>query len=165
MHHTAVFSVGPRAPLELRQVLTPTPVGDQVRILNEWTSTQPFDLHKADGALARYPDIMGDGSVGIVVEVGDQVKRLQVGDKVIFPISFYCVWSADNYRSLDTCGRHRRSEAIRLMLLPRNAFLPRYILLSMLLLRITTKHSRSLPTSPCPRLRLSRPTLSLSSTP
>lgn len=88
MHHTAVFSVGPRAPLELRQVPTPTPVGDQVRILNEWTSTQPFDLHKADGALAQYPDITGDGSVGTVVEVGDQVKRLQVGDKVSFPLSF-----------------------------------------------------------------------------
>ncbi|CAD0017949.1 unnamed protein product [Aureobasidium pullulans] len=87
MHHTAVFSVGPRAPLELRQVPTPTPVGDQVRILNEWTSTQPFDLHKADGALAQYPDITGDGSVGTVVDVGDQVKRLQVGDKIPSNIS------------------------------------------------------------------------------
>lgn len=165
MHHTAVFSVGPRAPLELRQVPTPTPVGDQVRVLYEWTSTQPFDLHKADGGLAQYPEIMGDGSVGTVVEVGDQVKRLQVGDKVSFPTSFYCVRSTDSYRFLDTCGRHLRSEAIRPMLSPTNAFLPRYILLSMLLLRITTKHSRSLPISPCPRLRLSRPTLSLSSTP
>lgn len=91
MHHAAVFSVGPRAPLELRQVPTPTPVGDQVRVLNEWTSTQPFDLHKADGALAQYPDIVGDGSVGTVVEVGDQVKRLQVGDKVVLLISFHCV--------------------------------------------------------------------------
>ncbi|THX55326.1 GroES-like protein [Aureobasidium pullulans] len=97
MHHAAVFSVGPRAPLELRQVPTPTPVGDQVRVLNEWTSTQPFDLHKADGALAQYPDIMGDGSVGIVVEVGDQVKRLQVGDKV-----FGYMWKTSQERGHQT---------------------------------------------------------------
>ena len=86
MSHTAVVIVAPRAPLETRQVPTPKPQGNEVRLRNEWTSTQPLDLHLADGLLkSDKATVMGDGVVGEIVEVGDQVQKLKVGDKVHQP--------------------------------------------------------------------------------
>lgn len=91
MSHPAIFIVGPRAPLELREVPTPKATGNRVRVRNEYTSTQPLDLHKADGGLlTKYPEIVGGGFAGTVVEVGDDVEQFQVGDKVI-SLSLKCL--------------------------------------------------------------------------
>jgi len=81
--HAAVVTLSPRAPLEVHQVPSHRPRGNEVRVRNEWTTSGPLDLHKADGALlVKHPEVLGEGVAGTVVEVGDDVKRLQVGDKV-----------------------------------------------------------------------------------
>jgi NADPH:quinone reductase-like Zn-dependent oxidoreductase len=82
-NHTAIATVGPKAPLENIQVPTITPQAGQVRVLVEWTASTPLDLHQNDGALlVTHPQVLGDGTAGTVVEVGPDAKRLRVGDKV-----------------------------------------------------------------------------------
>ena len=81
--HAAVATLGLKAPLGIIQVPTLKPTGDQVRVRVEWTASTPLDLHQNDGGLlVKHPQVLGDGTAGTVVEVGDQVKRLKVGDKV-----------------------------------------------------------------------------------
>jgi NADPH:quinone reductase-like Zn-dependent oxidoreductase len=81
--HAAVVAVGVKQPLEIRQVPTVKPDGDQVRVRVEWTASTPLDLHQNDGGLVvKHPQVLGDGTAGTVVEVGPDVKRLQVGDQV-----------------------------------------------------------------------------------
>ncbi len=81
--HAAVVTVGPQRPLEILQVPTVHPVGNQVRVRNQWTASTPLDLHQADGGLLVTPPyILGDGVAGTVVEVGPDVSKLKVGDKV-----------------------------------------------------------------------------------
>lgn len=81
--HAAVVTVAPRAPLELHQVPTPEPLGNEVQIRNEWVTSGPLDLHKADGALlVKHPEILGSGSSGTVIGLGPDVQHLSLGDKV-----------------------------------------------------------------------------------
>ncbi|KEF54816.1 uncharacterized protein A1O9_09258 [Exophiala aquamarina CBS 119918] len=81
--HAAIVTVGPGLPLEVHQVETPKPVGNQVRLRNEWTASTPLDLHQADGGFfVTSPQVLGDGHVGKVVEVGPEVSRLKIGDIV-----------------------------------------------------------------------------------
>ncbi|EXJ92113.1 hypothetical protein A1O3_00663 [Capronia epimyces CBS 606.96] len=81
--HAAVVTVGQGLPLEVHQLPTPVPTADQVRIRNEWTASTPLDLHQADGGLlVKHPQVLGDTVVGEVVQVGPQVSKLKVGDKV-----------------------------------------------------------------------------------
>lgn len=81
--HLAVATVGIKAKLELIEVPTIQPTGNQVRVRNEWTASTPLDLHQNDGGLlVTHPQVLGDGTAGTVVEVGSDVKRLKVGDKV-----------------------------------------------------------------------------------
>ncbi|KAF3033314.1 hypothetical protein E8E12_002322 [Didymella heteroderae] len=81
--HFAVATVGIRAKLQIIEVPTIKPTGNQVRIRNDWTASTPLDLHQNDGGLlVKHPQVLGDGTAGTVVEVGPDVKRLKVGDKV-----------------------------------------------------------------------------------
>lgn len=81
--HAAVVTMGPGLPLEIHQVKTPKPTGNQVRLRTEWTASTPLDLHQADGGLlVKSPQVLGDGFGGTVVEVGPEVSRLKVGDVV-----------------------------------------------------------------------------------
>ncbi|KAF9258274.1 GroES-like protein [Marasmius fiardii PR-910] len=81
--HRAVVTVGLKAPLDIIQVPTITPNDDEVRVHVEWTASTPLDLHQNDGGLlVNYPQVLGDGVAGTVVELGPDVKRLKVGDKV-----------------------------------------------------------------------------------
>ncbi|EXJ94017.1 hypothetical protein A1O1_02410 [Capronia coronata CBS 617.96] len=81
--HSAVVTVGPGLPLAVHQVPTPVPTGDQIRVKNRWTASTPLDLHQADGGLlVQPPQILGDGVAGEVVEVGPEVSKLKVGDRV-----------------------------------------------------------------------------------
>jgi NADPH:quinone reductase-like Zn-dependent oxidoreductase len=81
--HSAVATVGIKAPLAIIEVPTITPIGQQVRIRVEWTASTPLDLHQNDGGLlVKHPQVLGDSAAGTVVEVGPAVLRLKVGDKV-----------------------------------------------------------------------------------
>jgi NADPH:quinone reductase-like Zn-dependent oxidoreductase len=81
--HSAIASVGIKAPLGIIQVPTITPTGNQVRVRVEWTASTPLDMHQNDGGLlVTHPQVLGDGTAGTVVEIGSEVKRLKVGDKV-----------------------------------------------------------------------------------
>jgi Zn-dependent alcohol dehydrogenase len=81
--HNAVVTVATRAPLEIIQVPTIRPVEREVRVRVEWTASTPLDLHQNDGGLlVKHPQILGDGVAGTVVEVGDKVQRLAIGDQV-----------------------------------------------------------------------------------
>jgi NADPH:quinone reductase-like Zn-dependent oxidoreductase len=81
--HPAIVTVGIKKLLEIKQVPTIKPQGDEVRVRVEWTASTPLDLHQNDGGLlVQHPQVLGDGTAGTVTEVGPDVKRLQVGDKV-----------------------------------------------------------------------------------
>lgn len=81
--HSAVATVGIKAKLGLIQVPTLKPTRNQVRVRNEWTASTPLDLHQNDGGLlVKHPQVLGDGTAGTVVEIGPDVERLKVGDKV-----------------------------------------------------------------------------------
>ena len=82
--HQAVVTVAKRAPLEIRQIPTPTPTNNELLILNQWTANTPLDLQQADGGLlVDPPQILGDTIAGTVVACGPSVSpRLKVGDRV-----------------------------------------------------------------------------------
>ena len=81
--HSAVVTAGLKTKLELKLVPTVKPTGEQVRVRNEWTASTPLDLHLNDGGLlVHHPQVLGDSTAGTIVEVGPDVKRLKVGDKV-----------------------------------------------------------------------------------
>lgn len=81
--HRAVATVGIKKPLAIIQNPTIPPKGDEVLFRVEWTASTPLDLHQNDGGfLVQHPQVLGDTAAGIVVEVGSDVRRLQVGDKV-----------------------------------------------------------------------------------
>lgn len=81
--HSAVATVGLKAPLRIVQAPTITPTGEQVRVRVEWTASTPLDLHQNDGGLlVKHPQVLGDSTAGTVVEIGPETKRLKVGEKV-----------------------------------------------------------------------------------
>ncbi|KAG4431595.1 hypothetical protein IFR05_012921 [Cadophora sp. M221] len=81
--HAAVVTASLGGPLEILQVPTVRPTGDEVRVRVQWTASTPLDLHQNDGGvLVTHPQVLGDGTAGTVVEVGDGVTRLKVGDQV-----------------------------------------------------------------------------------
>ncbi|KAI1759026.1 GroES-like protein [Hypoxylon sp. FL1150] len=81
--HNAIVITKPRTPLELRQYPTVAPTGDEILLHVKWTAATPFDLHQADGGLlVESPERTGAAAAGVVVEVGPDVKRLRVGDRV-----------------------------------------------------------------------------------
>jgi len=93
--HKAVATVGIKKPLEIIQVPTISPTGDEVRVRVQWVASTPLDLHINDGGLGitSYPQTLGDSVAGTVVEVGPESKRLSVGDKV-----FGFLWRNDKER-------------------------------------------------------------------
>ncbi|CAJ2505942.1 Uu.00g000720.m01.CDS01 [Anthostomella pinea] len=81
--HDALVMVAPRAPYEICKFDTVAPKDDEVLINVKWTASTPLDLHQADGGLlVEHPSRSGSTSVGVVIEVGPDVKHLKVGDAV-----------------------------------------------------------------------------------
>lgn len=81
--HPAVVTVAPRAPLEIRELETPTPIDNEVKVLVQWTASTPLDLHQADGhLLVKPPQVLGDGIAGRVVSIGPNATHLKVGDNI-----------------------------------------------------------------------------------
>ncbi|KAL8898533.1 MAG: hypothetical protein Q9207_006648 [Kuettlingeria erythrocarpa] len=81
--HQAVVTVAKRAPLEIKQLPTPTPIGKEVLVKNLWTASTPLDLHQADGGLlVKHPQVLGDGVAGQVVAIGSEVTLVKENDFV-----------------------------------------------------------------------------------
>ena len=81
--HSAIATVGIRAPLSTIQVPTVIPQAGEVRVRVLWTASTPLDLHQNDGGLvSTYPQVLGDSVAGEVVEIGDGVTDLNLGDEV-----------------------------------------------------------------------------------
>ncbi|KAI1439526.1 GroES-like protein [Annulohypoxylon stygium] len=81
--HDALVIVAPRAPYEIHQYPTISPVEDEILVHVKWTASTPLDLHQADGGLLVEPPYRtGSTSAGVVVEVGPDVKHFNVGDRV-----------------------------------------------------------------------------------
>ncbi|KPI36636.1 Enoyl LovC [Cyphellophora attinorum] len=93
--HPQVVTVALGAPLEVRQVSTRRPKGNEVRVRVEWTASTPLDVHQALGGLlvVKYPQGLGDGTAGTVVSSGPNA-RYQVGDKV-----FGFTWRSNEEKS------------------------------------------------------------------
>jgi Zn-dependent alcohol dehydrogenase len=83
--HQAVVTASVRGPLEILNVSTVAPSKDEVLVRVEWTASTPLDLHQNDGGLlVTLPQVLGDSLAGVVIEVGEDVKKLAVGDQVCF---------------------------------------------------------------------------------
>ncbi|KAL8940512.1 MAG: hypothetical protein Q9211_002241 [Gyalolechia sp. 1 TL-2023] len=81
--HQAVVTVAKRAPLEIKHLPTPKPVGREVLVKALWTASTPLDLHQADGGLlVNHPQVLGDGVAGQVVATGSDVTMLKPDDFV-----------------------------------------------------------------------------------
>lgn len=77
--HQAVVTVAKRAPLEIKHLPTPKPIGKEVLVKALWTASTPLDLHQADGGLlVKHPQVLGDGVAGQVVATGSDVTILKV---------------------------------------------------------------------------------------
>ena len=81
--HPAVVTVRPSAPLEILNVPTPEPVGNEVKLIVQYTASTPLDHHQASAhLLVNPPQILGDGVAGTVLQCGPDVTRYKPGDKV-----------------------------------------------------------------------------------
>lgn len=81
--HPAVVTVSPGAPLQIHQVPTPEPEGNEIKLVVQYTASTPLDLHQADShLLVKPPLITGDGVAGTVIAVGPEAKRYKPGDHV-----------------------------------------------------------------------------------
>jgi propanol-preferring alcohol dehydrogenase len=75
------------APLVLREVATPRPNSDHLRIRVSACAVCRTDLHIIDGELAdpKLPLVLGHEIVGRVEAIGENVDRFKVGDRVGIP--------------------------------------------------------------------------------
>lgn len=77
--------------IELREVDVPRPASDEVLLEVLATGICGTDLHiKHDSTFYKPPVIIGHEYVGKVVETGDAVTNLQVGDRVVSPPRAHC---------------------------------------------------------------------------
>jgi propanol-preferring alcohol dehydrogenase len=78
---------GPGKPLELREIPLPSPGPDQVLLQVHACGVCRTDLHIVDGELKhpKLPLILGHQIVGTVVELGKNVHRFQVGERIGVP--------------------------------------------------------------------------------
>lgn len=66
--HAAIVTRALRASLEILQVPTIPPTGNEVLVHVEWTASTPLDLHQNDGGLlVKHPQFLGDGTAGTVL--------------------------------------------------------------------------------------------------
>ncbi|KAJ9617078.1 hypothetical protein H2200_000799 [Cladophialophora chaetospira] len=81
--HSAVVTVGPGLPLEIIHLPAPTPRDNEICVRPLWAAATPLDLHQADGGLlVQPPQVLGDGIVGTVIELGPTATKYRVGDTV-----------------------------------------------------------------------------------
>ncbi|KAH8695605.1 zinc-binding oxidoreductase CipB [Talaromyces proteolyticus] len=86
LQNYAAFITSPRQrPLEIRQVPHAAPEPNQIIIRNRAIGINHIDWKIQDHEFApfRYPGVLGHESAGEVVEVGSNVSRFRVGDRVL----------------------------------------------------------------------------------
>lgn len=123
--HPAVVTASVRGPLQVIQVPTIAPSAGEVLVRVEWTASTPLDLHQNDGGLlVQHPQVLGGNIAGTVVELGADVKRLRVGDKVGFVLLFvfeFAIYlyildmflTRSSFRSSDSRGESRKKKHTR----------------------------------------------------
>jgi NADPH:quinone reductase-like Zn-dependent oxidoreductase len=77
----------PKDVLQLEEVAVSDPGHDEVRVRMLFTPINPSDLHMVRGRYGYQPDLPaspGGEGVGVIEAVGDDVKDLEVGTRVIF---------------------------------------------------------------------------------
>ncbi len=101
----AMVLSSPGSPLELMEASEPVPGPGQVLIRIHACGVCRTDLHVVDGELARpaLPLIPGHEIVGRVIRTGDEVTKIQVGDRVGVPwlgstcgVCTYCIAGMEN---------------------------------------------------------------------
>lgn len=79
------------APLELQQVLLDDPLASEVVVRVERVGLCHSDVHYVHGSLTiSTPTILGHEVAGIVESVGDGVRRVKVGDRVVATVTPAC---------------------------------------------------------------------------
>ncbi|MEA5360922.1 zinc-binding alcohol dehydrogenase family protein [Amycolatopsis sp., V23-08] len=86
--NTAAWITGRHARLEVGPAAYPSPGTGQIVVRNQAVAINPLDwIIQAAGNLAyrwlRYPTVLGSDVAGEVVEVGENVTRFRVGDRVL----------------------------------------------------------------------------------
>ncbi|KAF4467482.1 NAD(P)-binding [Fusarium albosuccineum] len=95
VHHPAIVTTGPGAPLSLVQRQTLDPGDGEVLVKVQWTISSVYDLYQANHRLnGPCPAVLGRSFAGTVLETGNSVKKLAVHDKV-----FGFVSGADDERA------------------------------------------------------------------
>jgi propanol-preferring alcohol dehydrogenase len=96
---------GPGNPLELREIPLPSPEPNQVLLQVHACGVCRTDLHIVDGELKhpKLPLILGHQIVGEIVELGKDVHRFQVGERIGVPwlgytdgTCYYCQHDQEN---------------------------------------------------------------------
>ncbi|MGB9812119.1 MAG: zinc-dependent alcohol dehydrogenase [Thermovenabulum sp.] len=92
----ALVYLGPRD-LKYMEVETPEPKADEVLIKVKAVSICGSDLtgYKGESAMRVPPLIMGHEFSGEIAKLGENVKGLKVGDRVIVETNLYCGYCAD----------------------------------------------------------------------
>jgi alcohol dehydrogenase, propanol-preferring len=90
-----------QSPLQLRELPTPTPAANQVRVKVRCCGLCHTDLHTIEGdlPLPKSPVVPGHQIVGFIDEIGKDVHTLKEGDRVIIP------WLHQTDGTCDYCRR------------------------------------------------------------
>ncbi len=110
--------------LEVKEVPTPKPGPGEILVRVQACGICGSDVHGLDGSTGRRkpPLIMGHEAAGVVAEVGPEVTRFRLGDRVTFDSTVYCgqcvyclrgqINLCDNRRVLGvSCDEYRRDGA------------------------------------------------------
>lgn len=86
MEAVVIDEFGPPSVLELRDVPVPRPGPREVLVAVHAAGVGMWDAKIRDGTWAeddvRFPKILGTDGAGVIAEVGERVRRLNVGDRV-----------------------------------------------------------------------------------
>ena len=101
----AMVLAEPGQPLELQELPLPSPGPDQVLLQVHACGVCRTDLHIVDGELKhpKLPLILGHQIVGTVVEMGQNVHRFQIGERIGVP------WLGYTDGTCNYCQRDREN--------------------------------------------------------
>lgn len=82
--HTAIVATDGKGHIDIAEFPTTTPGPGEVLIKVEFAAFIPFDTYITDIGyyVSDFPHVLGHDAAGIVVQVGDGVEHLRVGDRV-----------------------------------------------------------------------------------
>ena len=88
--HTALLIPAPGAVYEIAKRTTPVPGLGQVLVRNKAVALNPVDwiIQKSGRFMDAFPAVAGSDGAGEIVELGEGVTDLKVGDKVFYQSAF-----------------------------------------------------------------------------